>query len=404
MATSFPYAISIDWLQVYCHDRNIGFLNQIYYNRSAYEFKMMSHGSRHFREIWEVIDSDGDKYATIQRVPHSTILSADAAIIQLANRELYKPFMCSDFLLFMAAHNFHYKSISRLDICFDSNVLYNGLKHSSFIKKIMLGQYLKSNQNKVKWHFDSVANVGTPMECNSCSFGSLKSSVSTKMYNKSLELKEVKNKPYIVESWAYNNIDVENDVWRIEISIKSDATTTIRTDTGEIFRLTPDSMKFSDMVENVFFSYAEKYFKFKRNDGTKNKTRMADVILFPTDRVKTLRPVRVTNEKDSGRSDRIFLKKLHSLFVSLPNMDNTTWAAIWEVSNAFTLSRSLSEWRKKRLMCSETDDLAERTEAKTHLDRIEALFEDLVSYCPHMKEEIHYYLQNIFSIIERESL
>lgn len=404
MAVSFPYAINVDWLQVFCHDVNKDPLHHKYYGKSSYEFKLLPYGSRHFKELWEVFTIDGERYAIIQRCPHSTILSADAAIIQLCNRELYKPFFASEFILFMHQHGFVYKSLSRLDICFDSNHLYNGLKHGTFIKRIMSGLYLKNNQNRVKWNFSSIANVGKPMECNSCSFGSQSSSVSSKMYNKTLELKEVKNKPYIVESWGLNGLDTSQDVWRIELSIKSDASKTIRTSTGEIFRLSPDALQVQTQIEDIFFSYANQYFSFKRNDGQKNKSRMKDVCIFPKNRQLTLKPIRITTEKDSNKSDRVFLKKLHSLFTSLPNMDNETWAAIWEVSNAFSLSRSLADWREIRILRAETVEKAKRAECWTHLERIENLFNDLIKYCPHLKEEIHYYLQNIFTMIEREMI
>lgn len=404
MKLDYPYTINVDWLQVFCHDRNSEPLHMYNGERSNYEFKLQPMGSRHFKEIWKVVNVDGDDYAIIQRVPHSSILSSDAAIVQLCNRELYKPFYASDFILFLKAHGFTYKSLSRLDICFDSNCLRNGLLHSTFIKRIMSGQYLKNNQSKVKWNFSAVASIGQPMECNSCSFGSLSSSVSSKMYNKTLELKEVKNKPYIVECWAYNNLDLNKDVWRIELSIKSDATNVVRTSDGEIFRLTPDYLKMQSVVEDIFFSYAKKYFSFKRNDGTKNKTRMKDVEIFPRGRVSTIHPVRVTKEKDSGRSDKIFLKKLHSLFGSLHNMDETTWAAIWEVSNAYTMSRGLSTWRLRRLLRDNPDMQEGDFQTEVHLSRIEALFDDLTRDCPHLKEEIHYYLQNIYSLIERERL
>lgn len=399
MATSYPYAINVDWLQLFCHDGNHGDLAVMYNGTSSYEFRLQPYGTRHYKELWEVTNIDGDKYATIQRVPHSNILSANSAIIQLANRELYKSCYASDFILFLHSHRFSYKSISRLDICFDSNHLYNNLQHSKLIQRIMTGQYLKNNQAKVKWHFDAMANIGRPMECNSCSFGSLKSSVSSKMYNKTLELKEVKNKPYIVENWYYNGIDIEKDVWRIEISIKSDAATTIRTDTGEIFRLSPDGLSMQKMLENIFFSYAEKYFSFKRNDGTKNKTRMKDVVLFPKDRTITIRPVRITNEKDSTRSDRIFLKKLHGLFTDLPNMDYTTWAALWEVSNAFTLSRSLSEWRKRKLLEEEEGDTDRRIFEENVLERVKSTFTELMELFPCESEKLEIILQKLISMI-----
>lgn len=401
MCESFPYAINVDWLQVYCHDDNLGFLHDIYYGASAYEFKLLPHGTRHFKELWEVIDEDGEKYAIIQRVPHSSIISADGAIIQLCNRELYRPYYASNFIVFLSSHHFRYKSISRLDICFDSNYLYKKLKHSKLIKDLMTGVVLKNNQSKVAWNFNAIANVGKPMECNSCSFGSKSSSVSTKMYNKTLEMKEQKQKPYIIESWGYNGLNLDMDVWRIEISIKSDASTTIRTDSGEIFRLDPDSLRMQELTENIFFSYAEKYFSFKRNNGTKNKTRMPDLPIFPKERSITLRPIRITEEKDSGRSDRIFLKKLHSLLNASENMDKQTWDSIIEVSNAFALSRGLAAWRKQKLGEEIYRKGFEDASEKAFQESIQTLIQEMLNRHPKAVDSIHDLMTLIFKILNK---
>lgn len=400
-ASSYPYAINVDWLQVFCHDHNKGSLNLIYYEHSAYEFVRLPYGSRHFAEIWEVLDQDGDKYAIIQRTPHSSIISEDGCIIQLCNRELYRRNYASEFIIFLASHNFKYKSISRLDICFDSNYLLKKYLHSTLIKDLMTARVLKNNQSKVNWNFNAIANVGKPMECNSCSFGSKSSAVSTKMYNKTLEMKEQKNKPYIVESWVHNGLDINRDVWRIEISIKSDASHTIRTDTGEIFRLSPDCLKMAQMVEDVFFSYADKYFSFKKNNNTKNKTRMPDLEIFPKERILTLTPVRITTEKDSGRSDRIFLKKLHTILNGDIDLDKETWSAIIEVSNAFTLSRGLSAWRKKKLGEEAYHKGWEQADRKFFLQDIEKLIQQLLIRHPKAVESIHQLSSLIYSIITK---
>lgn len=400
MQYNYPYAINVDWLQVYCHDRNVDMLSNIYYDKSLYEFKLLPHGSRHFKEIWEVLNEDGDKYATIQRVPHSSIISADGAIIQLANRELYKPHYASNFLLFLKSHGFDYKSISRLDICFDSNYLRNKFTHSNLIKGLMQGVILKNNQSRVQWNFSAMANVGKPMECNSCSFGSKSSGVSTKMYNKTLEMKEQKSKPYIIENWIYNNIDVERDVWRIEISIKSDASSTIRTSTGEIFRLSADNLRLQDMVEDIFFSYAEKYFAFKRNNGTKNKTRMPTLEIFPKDRIRTLHPVRITMEKDSNRSDRIFLKKLYSLFKEFKYMDRQTWEALKEVTNAFKVSRNLAVWSAAKLEYNSYHTDYESAQNKCFQDDIQSLIQRMLDRHPRGAEYIHELTTLIFKILK----
>lgn len=401
MQKNYPYAINVDWLQVFCHDLNKGWLNIIYAEKSAYEFKLLPHSSRHFKEIWEVISSDGDKYAIIQRCPHSSVISADGAIIQLCNRELYKSFYASEFILFLSCHGFRYKSISRLDVCFDSNALLNGFRHSNLIKGLMQGTILKNNQSRVQWNFSAMANVARPMECNSCSFGSKSSSVSTKMYNKTLEMKEQKSKPYIIESWGYNGLNVDSDVWRIEISIKSDASTTIRTETGEIFRLSADSLALQGMVEDIFFSYAKKYFSFKKNDGKKNKTRMPDLEIFPKERTLTMHPVRVTEEKDSGRSDRIFLKKLIGLQTEFAQMDAQTWRALAEVTNAFTLSRNLSVWRKQRIEVDRLKMGHDWADRKSFHEELQTILQKLLDRHPKAVTEIHGLTTLIFKIINK---
>lgn len=395
-----PYCINVDWLQVFCLDENPDTLTVLNVKQD-YEFILQPHSSRHFREIWRVVNSDGDDYAVVQRRPFSSIITKEGAIVQLCNRELYKPHMSATFSMFLRTHGFRYKSISRIDVCFDSNDLVKGLHHSDLIKGLMAETYLKNNQAKVKWHFDAMANVGKPMECNSASFGSKSSPVSTKIYNKTLELAEVKNKPYIVECWGYNGLDLERDVWRIEISIKSEATTALHTSTGEVFRLSPSMVEFQDNVEDIFFSYAKRYFAFKVNTGGKNKTRMPDLVIFPDERQRTIRPMRITNERDATRADRVFLKKLHGLFKELTNLDSRTESAIWEVSNAFVLNKSLSTWRQSKIL-TDKDGIPFPRGSKVDLEaRIMTVAEDLAMLYPHLSKNIESRTNLLLSILKQ---
>lgn len=396
---TFPYCINVDWLQVFCLDENPESLT-VHNIKQDYEFILQPHSSRHFKEIWRVVNSDGDDYAVIQRRPFSSIITKEGAIVQLCNRELYKPHMSATFSMFLRLHGFKYKSISRIDLCFDSNVLAGGLLHANLIKGLMSEAYLKNNQAKVKWHFDAMANVGRPMECNSASFGSKSSPVSTKIYNKTLELSEVKNKPYIVECWGFNGLDTSKDVWRIEISIKSEATTALHTSSGEILRLSPSMVEFQDDIEDIFFSYAKRYFAFKVNDGKKNKTRMADLPIFPTERSRTIRPLRITNERDATRSDRVFLKKLHGLFKELTNLDSRTEAAIWEVSNAFVLNKSLSTWRQSKLL-TDNDGLPFPRGSKIDLEaRIMTIGDDICRLFPHKSDKVESRINLVLQLLK----
>jgi hypothetical protein len=173
----YPHTINIDWLQIYLHDENQGIENlaMIYNGKSSYEFKKAEYTSRQFSQVYDIYDSDGDHYAVLQRIPFSNIISYDGAILKLANRELYKSTMIDTLILFLEYHRFAFKSISRLDICFDSNTLKNGLKHSTLIRGLQNGKYLKNNQGQAKQNFEVQSKTNRIMECNSISFGSLSS-------------------------------------------------------------------------------------------------------------------------------------------------------------------------------------------------------------------------------------
>ena len=347
----YPHTINIDWLQIYLHDENQGIENlaMIYNGKSSYAFQTAEYTSRQFSQVYDIYDSDGDHYAVLQRIPFSNIISYDGAILKLANRELYKSTMIDTLILFLEYHRFAFKSISRLDICFDSNTLKNGLKHSTLIRGLQNGKYLKNNQGQAKQNFEVQSKTNRIMECNSISFGSLSSAVKTKMYNKTKEMNDVKYKPYIVESWQKNGIDTNKDVWRIEISIKADMTNIVKLDTVETFRLTTDRLKLSTDIQNIFYTYAARYFSFKINDGKKNKTRMPSLEIFPERSIITSQPIRITLQNDESRSDKIFLNKLHRIQVELRNIDDNTLSAIEEVRRAFCIATGLSKYYNKKI-------------------------------------------------------
>lgn len=351
----FPHIIAIDWLQLYLHDKNGAseHLGAKYNGKSYYEFDLQECSTRQFKELWNVLNQDGDLYAVIQRVPFSSIISADGAIIKLANRELYKKDMIITLNMFLQQHGFEVKSISRLDVCFDSNVLANELTHKMFIRGIMDGKYLKNNQGRAHWEFAVDSSSNRPMECNSCSFGSGSSPVKTKMYNKTKEMQEVKDKPYIRELWALNDIDTEKDVWRIEISIKADMTNVVKLSTGETFRLRPDLLKHQRNVQDIFFTYAQKYFQFKINDGKANKTRMKTLDLFPQERILTTMPIRITLQNDSTRGDRVFLSKLNKIKSELRDIDDEDIHHIEMVTRKFCIQKGLSAYYWKKILKNE---------------------------------------------------
>lgn len=347
---SYPYCINVDWLQVFCADKNIGQLDMLYNAEQSYEFILRPHTSRHFGEIWEVRTCDGDEFAVIQRKPLSSILSPDAAIVQLCNRELYKDMMAAHFSAWLQRYGFRYKSISRIDLCFDSNVWEHGLKPQNFVRRFLDREYLMNSKTRLRMDFSIMAGMSRGFDMNSFSFGSKTSPVFTRLYNKSKEMREVKFKPYIVECWQHNGLSVEDDVWRIEFAVKSDGAKMLHLSTGELFRIDLGQLEFQDAIEDLFFGFADRYFCWKYNDGTKNKTRMKDIEIFPKKRRRTLRPLRITSATDSTRADRIFIKRLHTYMGQMSNLDPSDEALLWKVSDLVSYNKTLIKWRNDKII------------------------------------------------------
>ncbi len=328
------YCVNIDWLAVHCYCSS-SFNPEGVEGSSVFAnefiFKKQEYSGRVYKYKFCVYDCAENYCYDIYTTPFSAILPAWSCQVRLSNEECYKRNKIERLFHFMGVMDFSYKNITRIDICFDSNMLHGGLKHQNLIKKFFSGEYLLNrkakynifgvhrNTNQVTGiKIDNVrqkmmkgcADGSDSFEHTGVRFGSVKSAVSVKMYNKTLEMKEVKRKDYIVDCWSDNKLDIKKDVWRIEFSISADATNMVRLDSGELFRLCLDDVMLDKQNQELFFNLAYKYFRFKRNDGTKNKSRMDDVQLFDIEIVPTFLRTRVDALHKSNRMDKYVVKRL----------------------------------------------------------------------------------------------
>ena len=332
-------------------------------------------------------------YATILSNPVSSVIDRRGCLVKVSNRELYQPDFSITFVNFLSLYGFKYKSISRLDLCYDCNSFVGGMSPRRLINSFLSGRFLKNgqpsytlqgdtstdkreqltdsvvgairqanpeNETELRRVIQSVVNerikrtddsrctvrgsARSVRDINYISFGSRSSSVCSYMYNKTKELREVKEKPYIRQLWKLNGIDETQDVWRVEISIKADAKTLLHTETGELFTLSTDMLKLQTDIESLFYIYAAKYFNFKINDLTKNKNRMRSVPIFERMPTITIRPVRLTLRQDSTKSDKIFLKKLVNIEMEVPYPTAAFIDALRIVQYEFTFAKNLAHY------------------------------------------------------------
>lgn len=304
--------VNIDWLSLYCGCHGVVMKNDFY-------FKKESFGTPQFKEIYTVIDTlKNQVIGKLQRLPHSAIIPKDCAIFEVNNRLLYQPDFISYITYFCDMCNLEIRSISRLDVCADFNTFRKKIHPTEFIRRFLRNEYLKMGNTdytiKGNQKIEYIKKLNTNKAEHVCSyirFGERQNEVSSYLYNKTKELKEVKDKPYIRQSWEQNGLDTKQDIWRLEFSLANKQMKYIRTRENLEFRLDLDFFKTMGMIETLYDCCYRKYFDFRKNDGTSKKYRMQRVDLF--DKSEELYKMYVpTNLACSNRMDKIVMKKLYN--------------------------------------------------------------------------------------------
>ena len=234
--------VNIDWLEVYVLESNDRFpCNAEYYRRNGYYVKEREYGTRVYKEMFTITDDMGNPLIEIRRNPASGTsefqgLNEMSSHIRLPNWLLYQGNPIEFLREFLLKHEYIFKRIYRIDICYDFEKFDSGDQPTRFVRRYLKGEYRKINQCHLTAHgFDAWSGC----EYNSLSWGSPSSMVGTKLYNKTLELKEGKNdKPWIKTAWMLAGL-IDNpcsmtkkdtngniyhpEIWRVEFSMKSEA-------------------------------------------------------------------------------------------------------------------------------------------------------------------------------------
>lgn len=236
--------INIDWLELYCLEEANNFPHDSsYFERSGYQVMQREYGTRQYNQMFVVCDSEGKGFCEIRRDPVSGemakrnrgIFSPYSCHIRLTNRYCYHP-QCVDLLSdFLNKHGYQVQRIFRLDLCLDFERFDDNTDPDKFLKRYLDGKFTKVNQGNISAHG---SDRWEGRKWNSISWGAPKSMVATKMYNKTLELAKVKDKPYIRYAWfcagLVSNYDTltkkskdgevyKPNIWRLEFSIRSSA-------------------------------------------------------------------------------------------------------------------------------------------------------------------------------------
>lgn len=304
---------NIDWLEVHCLEGSFAETQQRF-EKDGYRLDIKPYGTRVYKQIIDVFTGDNIHILHICRDPYSMkgrdvkgVLPYGSTHIKVANAVLYMEDPVNALISFLNKYNYNFRGISRIDLCCDFQKFWNGTTPRNFLQAYIKDKYHKITQPNFQVH-------GTDKDTklfHSIKWGAPSSKVKTRLYNKTKELHDVADKPYIRDVWMMAGLDPTVDTWRVEFEIGNQGKTVVDDETAEYVEINLNAVSDPDKVEDVFLKYATHYFKFTKAEGKKRKDRCKRMEFFP-DRFEgsEYHPASNTPCVESNKTDRMVLNYL----------------------------------------------------------------------------------------------
>ena len=315
--------INLDWLEVYCLEPQsldgTSMITKKYLEKIGWVVTCRDFGTPLYNEVLFLSPSDRPDFVVyeVRRSPRldsngGCFVHSASCHIRVRNQMLYTAFPVVALCKFLTETGYFFKSIKRIDIALDFNYFDDGENPAYVLDAYISGKISKINQGNVSAHgLDSWDG----RKWNSVKWGSASSNVTTKLYNKSLELKQCQMKSYIQDSWKDAGLDLSIPVWRVEFSIKSGLKGFKNKQNDKYHEMRISRFDSRQKLLFLFHTLCLKYFHFKvreqNEDGTfKRKDRCRSKNLFKISLMeKMYEPKTFTANKDITRVDRIILNR-----------------------------------------------------------------------------------------------
>lgn len=293
--------VNLDWLEVHALEPRDPRDAQFFMSQGFY-VESRPYGTRIYHEMFIIHDQQGQPFIEVRRKPKSLLHSPFECHLRLVNRYCYHDDAAQLMQQFLDQYGYTFNRISRVDICLDFIRFDSGDIPLHFLRRYINETYSKINQSRVTAHG---ADTWGRRDWNSISWGSPTSDISTKFYDKTLELYDPQTrswkKPYIIQQWQLAGLipdylqflqteyDTNLRVWRLEFSIRSSVKKwfVIQRDGKErdhqSIRNTLDCYFSRDRILCLFLSLTRHYFHFKHFIEGQRKDRCPDKVLFNYD-------------------------------------------------------------------------------------------------------------------------
>lgn len=332
-------AIFIDWFQC----TFICELFNVTERRKSFVPKLRDQGTATWHNILDIYYNNKIIFVVCYG-PRAAFLNSNLILVKVINEALYTENWQQLLMDFEKVYDLKFNNITRLDVCVDFINFNNELKPHLLIEGFLKGDYIKSGKGK----FSVIGNYNKALDLNYLRFGEPSGDISAYLYNKSKELREVKTKPYITDLWKQLFDHKEEEVWRLEFSLKlpkiilkdlTNKTTTIVDHYLHINTLT---------LNHIFAHFLHTNFRFFINEGYDRKDRNTELVLFSKEKLESRR-LRLYHKSDGTRSDRILINKVLRSDRELREYDEQ--AADDMISSLFPMaeSKNLTPYLNKRI-------------------------------------------------------
>lgn len=382
-----PYIISVDWFQVTCENEADFTIDEGIYLTGSYvpEYDVQAvyeiARGKEFSSIYEhslAVMFHGFQLATIYFGPRPSSLPRKLCSVKVANRLLYSGNWAFYLIDICRALKWKIKNIGRVDVCCDFCYFSGHLSPYEFIRRYLhsgdingiVPSYIRVGSNKYTTQGEKKTSceVVGGLSKNTAQhvvdylrFGKRSTGVSVYLYCKSKELLEVHDKPYITDLWVKGGLlsgaasgypgtveDENPPIFRLELSINAGGLNIKREKTAEgkqevrtaismlskhVRPLEVDRLAVSDFlcqssIENLFWAYANKYFRFKEVGRQKYKQYWEDVRLFDVKFQPSIKPYTISRTFGSGIAERNAAHTLEKLLMQVKTLSLTEMVSI----------------------------------------------------------------------------
>ena len=331
--------VVLDWVTVHALPKG----EEIDYTRTEFTIRTMDRGTRTCK-VWEEAYQGSQRIATISREPYSSVMNPKMILIKFDNKILYRGDFPTLVKHILEEWGLNFVSFSRIDIAMDYQRTDDQKPAIQYVRDFLSGEILKVGKGKYACH----GEYHYEYEPQYLRFGTPTSDVTAYTYNKTREMDQKGDKPWIRQTWEELEPEEELDVWRLEFSIKASCVKFLDKETAELLDTHNFDMILPENRVRIFQALLLKYWQYvPGDDPDTNKARRTrkEILSLPGE---PLFLYIYNSEEASNRTEKILIKKLKSMYDEMRDMSDDNLRELEITQEHVIQKHGLQEWTLKR--------------------------------------------------------